>query len=714
MLDEDDRLLFLKRLRKPGIDGLAKRSILKKIAELCKKVSRCFRCGLYNGPIKKAGFLKVFHERYRPKGGDPNTVEFYRSFDPVIPQLPEIQSLLKNAQEDLTPQTVLDLFKNMTDEDCELLGLNATFGRPENFIMRSIPVPPAAIRPSVPVDSGAGTNEDDLTAKLSEIVHTNNYIQQYKKGTPMQNLMVAVDYLQLQCALYINSDAPGALASAQPVKPIRGLCQRLKGKQGRFRGNLSGKRVDFSARTVISPDPNLRIDEVAVPEDVAKMLTYPEKVFDHNIERLRQVVMNGPEVHPGANLVQFSSGLKKSLKYANRKQVARELKPGDIVQRHLHDGDVVLFNRQPSLHKLSIMAHFAKVKPWRTFRFNECACSPYNADFDGDEMNIHLPQTEEARAEALVLMGLSQNLVTPRNGELMIAAIQDFVTTSYLLSRKDQFYDRHQFAQICQYMGDALLKIDMPPPIIQIFGVLLKPNRNSTVLLNLETKGRGYSIKDRSTDKELCPNDGYVIIRNSEVICGTFDKSIVGGAKSSIFYSLLRDYGSNEAVTCMTRLAKLCARWIGNHGFSIGIDDVQPSTRLTEQKEALVQKGYASCDNYIEQFKLGKLQSQPGCTAEESLEAVINNVLSQIREEAGKICLKELGPRNSPLIMALSGAKGSSINVSQMVACVGQQTVNGHRVPEGFLDRTLPHFTVNGLFLVLLFGFRSLILVLSS
>jgi DNA-directed RNA polymerase III subunit RPC1 len=152
--------------------------------------------------------------------------------------------------------------------------------------------------------------------------------------------------------MYINSELPG-VPSQPGQKPIRGFVQRLKGKQGRFRGNLSGKRVDFSARTVISPDPNLRIDEVAVPERVAKILTYPERVTLHNISRLRQAVKNGCDVHPGANFVTAgSNGFKKFLKFGNRNAIADSLRLGDTIERHIIDGDIVLFNRQPSLHKV--------------------------------------------------------------------------------------------------------------------------------------------------------------------------------------------------------------------------------------------------------------------------------------------------------------------------------------------------------------------------
>lgn len=287
-----------------------------------------------------------------------------------------------------------------------MLGLSEQHGRPEWYIWQYLPVPPCCIRPSVLQDDNT-SNEDDLTAKLTEIVFTNAIIRAgLERGVTVMNLMEQWEFLQLAAAMYINSELPG-VPSATMGKPSRGLCQRLKGKQGRFRGNLSGKRVDFSGRTVISPDPNMRIDQVAVPDRVAKILTFPERVNSHNIHKLRQCVINGPDVHPGANYVNFADGFKKYLKFGDRQAIAAELRIGDVVERHLSDNDVVLFNRQPSLHRLSIMAHFAKVMPWRTFRFNECVCSPYNADFDGDEMNMHLPQTQEAKAEAIELMGVS-------------------------------------------------------------------------------------------------------------------------------------------------------------------------------------------------------------------------------------------------------------------------------------------------------------------
>ncbi|XP_056686802.1 DNA-directed RNA polymerase III subunit 1 isoform X3 [Spinacia oleracea] len=303
------------------------------------------------------------------------------------------------------PHDALLLFNQMLDQEGELLCLA---DRPEKLIFTNLLVPSVAIRPSVFVDGGTLSNENDITERLKRIIQANACLRQ-----KMEKCCNSHNFL-----------------------PLSGFVQRLKGKQGRFRGNLSGKRVEFTGRTVISPDPNLKITEVAVPLPIAKILTYPELVNRQNIEKLKQCVQNGSKKYPGAKFVVESNGDKTDLSFGNRKRIANELKFGSIVHRDLEDGDILLFNRQPSLHRMSMMCHRARIMPWRTLRFNESVCNPYNADFDGDEMNIHVPQTEEARAEALMLMGV------PKNGTILVASTQDFLTSSFLITRKDTFYDR--------------------------------------------------------------------------------------------------------------------------------------------------------------------------------------------------------------------------------------------------------------------------------
>eukprot|EP00708_Paratrimastix_pyriformis_P001983 GAFH01000720.1.p1 GENE.GAFH01000720.1~~GAFH01000720.1.p1 ORF type:complete len:921 (-),score=371.88 GAFH01000720.1:1123-3885(-) len=703
MLEDSERLTFLHKLHNPRLESIPKKNLGKKIIDKCKKCSFCPHCSAFNGSVKKVGPLKLVHEKYKGKD-DWLRKEFQAEFSLAIQQNKEIAVHLPKAQEDLSPLHVSHLFRRISDEDCELLGFDPARSRPERMILDHVLVPPCAIRPSVCQDASSGSNEDDLTMKLTEIIHTNNVLKAaIAKGQPMNTIMEDWDFLQVQCAMFINSEVPGLNQRQANVKSIRGICQRLKGKQGRFRGNLSGKRVDFSGRTVISPDPNLQIDEVAVPRLIAMNMTYPERVHPANIERLRKLVINGPTVHPGANFIELRDGSKRFLKYGDRQKMAEQLRVGDIVERHLEDGDIVLFNRQPSLHKMSIMCHRAKIMPWRTLRFNVCDCTPYNADFDGDEMNLHLPQTEEARAEAAVLMAVHQNLCTPRHGAPLIAPTQDFLTGGYLMSRRDCFMDKAMFCMCVAYAFDGdSTPIDLPEPAIikpvalwtgkQLFRVMVKPNAATEVYVNLELKEKNYSESGTFMD----PNDGYVYFHNSELVAGNLCKGTLGsGGKSSLFYFLQCNYGPIYSAKCMSRLAKMTSRWLMNRGFSIGISDVAPSASLTAKKEELVRAGYEKVSQTIADYRAGRLEASSGCTQEETMEAIINGLLSRIRDQAGNMCLQELDQSNPPLIMAICGSKGSNINISQMVACVGQQIISGKRIPNGFLERSLPHFPRN-------------------
>uniref|UniRef100_A0AC35U8A1 DNA-directed RNA polymerase subunit n=1 Tax=Rhabditophanes sp. KR3021 TaxID=114890 RepID=A0AC35U8A1_9BILA len=699
---------FMRQVKNPALDYLKRKRVHKNIVDTCKKISICHACSYKNGVVKKAvgAVLKIVH-------ADPADLTKTHEYAACISENSELAALLAGGKFTLLdPMQVMSIFCAVKVQDYPLLFAKAgpTCQVPKDILVTRIPVPPVCIRPSVVSDVKSGSTEDDLTMKLTEIMLINDVIRKHiRDGAPMKLVNETWDHLQVQHALYINSELSGLPPEMQPKKIIRAFAQRLKGKHGRFRGNLSGKRVDFSGRTVISPDPNLKIDQVGVPVQVARILTFPEYVTTANIEKMKNLVRNGESKHPGANhLIERTTGMKKFLKYGDRDKIAQSLKPGDIIERHLDDGDIVLFNRQPSLHKISIMAHRAKVVPGRTFRFNECACTPYNADFDGDEMNLHLPQTYEAKAEAANLMGVKYNLVTPRSGEPLIAAIQDFITGGYLLTHKDTFIPREEVQRFAASLVDitsfvgrkGTKRIRIPPPAIrkpvelwtgkQLVELLLVDD-DVDVKLNLRAKNKSYT-----KDEEFCSKDSFVVIRNSQLLCGVLDKNLLGsGSKVNIFYILMRDYGEDVAISAMWKLARMAPVYLSNRGFSIGIGDVTPSPALLLEKARLLHDGYTKCDQYIRDLKENKLKAQPGCTPDETLEAMILKELSSIRDHAGQACLRNLSKHNAPLTMAISGSKGSFINISQMIACVGQQAISGNRPPDGFENRSLPHFERN-------------------
>ncbi|KAG1714420.1 DNA-directed RNA polymerase III subunit RPC1 [Nymphon striatum] len=461
LLSPSDRQKFLKIVKSTNLDYLTKKEMRKKILEKTKH-------------YKKINELLA---------------EVKENFEEVLSNNKDIEALLpKSAQSVLDPVTAYSLLKHIPDEDLPLLLMSTEGGKPVDMILTRLPVSPLVIRNSTNSDFKSTTCEDDITLKLVEIVRDNHEIRK-KIGGNMQNLMGAWMHLAIDMCI----------AFQLPTKPTKSFVQRLKGKKGRFRGNLSGKRVDFSGRTVISPDPNLKIDQVGVPLHVAKIMFYPEKVNKANINLMRTLVKNGPNKHPGCEYVKPLNGYRQKLSHVNRNRIAQNLKYGDIVMRDMMDNDVVLFNRQPSLHRLSIMAHLAKIMPHRTFRFNECVCNPYNADFDGDEMNLHFPQTEEAKAEALTLMGTKANLCTPRNGEPLIAAIQDFITGMCIspFTKRLFFLDYNQISQLSASIiaaDDMKTIIKLPPPTIlkaMVLGVIAEhslPLSMAPVLIGLSKK----------------------------------------------------------------------------------------------------------------------------------------------------------------------------------------------------------------------------------
>ena len=366
----------------------AQEEIAKEILTKAKKVKLCPHCGKQQYQIELTK-PTIFHE-ITEEGGATR----------------------------LLPGAVSERLERITDEDLELVTYNPKVARPEWFVLQVLPVPPLTVRPSITLESGI-RSEDDLTHKIVDILRVNQRVREAKEsGTPHLIVQDLVDLLHYHVTTYFDNEVSGIpQAHHRSGRPLKTLSQRLKGKEGRFRGSLSGKRVDFSSRTVISPDPSLDISEVGIPFEVAKKLTIPEKVSQWNIETLKELVVRGPFEHPGANYVIRPDGVKIRLDFASdKKALADSIAPGFMVERHLMDGDIVLFNRQPSLHRMSVMAHPVKVLPYRTFRLHPSVCPPYNADFDGDEMNLHVPQSEESRSEALMLMRVQDQILSPRYG----------------------------------------------------------------------------------------------------------------------------------------------------------------------------------------------------------------------------------------------------------------------------------------------------------
>ncbi|KPA82024.1 putative DNA-directed RNA polymerase III largest subunit [Leptomonas pyrrhocoris] len=703
LLTRGERDYYLRRLRSTTLEPQQRTALIKTIQEDAYKTRVCLVCGGLNGTVRRVRPMRIVHEKYlvEPRRGEQaneDREEFLQDeLRSAVLHNADVGSHKEYIHEFLHPQRVKELFEAIPLDQVPLLGLQPGTN-PCSLLISTLLVPPVCVRPRG-MSMTNHIREDDLTTQYNEILICSDMMND---GTNDAARSVETwELLQTRVARLLDAALPGFPSHLRTVE-CKSFAQRMKGKQGRFRGNLSGKRVDFSGRSVISPDPNLRIDELAVPLRVARVLTYPQRVFAGNIQLMRRLVRNGPYVHPGALTVYLSKERsRKSLRNArDREAIAARLSIGDIVERHVMNGDYVLFNRQPSLHRISLMAHRARVLPFRTFRFNECCCAPYNADFDGDEMNIHVVQTEEARAEAKELMLTAHNIITAKNGEPIIACTQDFLTAAYLVTARDALFDRASFTQMVSHWLGAETQYALPVPAIlkpaelwtgkQLIELILRPSPETQLLLNLEAKTRFYSGAGAHDD----PAEGYVAFLDSVLISGRLDKKLLGGgAKDGLFARLYALSGGEQTATCMTRIAQFTSRYLQNYGFSLGLGDVSPTPSLNKKKAVVLAESFERCERMISLAKTGRLIPKPGMTVKQSLESMLNSELSQVRDACGSAAVQALDAKsNAPLIMVNSGSKGSALNTAQMMACVGQQTVSGKRIMNAFQDRALPHF----------------------
>ena len=589
----------------------------------------------------------------------------------------------------LLPITIRERFSQITDGDLNLLGFDHTTARAEWFILQVLPVPPVTVRPSIILETGI-RSEDDLTHKMVDIIRVNQRLKESKEaGTPPLIVQDLVDLLQYHATTYFDNEVSGIpQAHHRSGRPLKTLTQRLKGKEGRFRGSLSGKRVDFSSRTVISPDPNLDLSEVGVPLSIAMKLTIPEIVTDWNIEKLKKLIVNGPDNYPGVNYIVRPDGVKIRLDFVeDRSGISDSLEVGYLVERHLLNGDVVLFNRQPSLHQMSIMAHHVRVLPGKTFRLHPSVCPPYNADFDGDEMNLHVPQSEEARAEAILLMRVQEQLISPRFGGPIIGGLRDFITGAYLLTKDDTLLTKQEFTNYAM-LGDYNGKL--PQPKIkkkndlfytgkQLFSIFL-PSDFNFVMTSKWSKGTKGPKKD-------------VVIKNGELVSGVIDKSSIGAEEpESVLHRIAKDYGNEQAKKFLNSILIIIKQFITHYGFSYGYSDLELSDKDRESIISDIKQTYDKVYDITAQLKKGMHKPLRGMTPAASAEALITHELAEARKRAGITANSNLADDNAGKIMATTGARGSDLNVGQMAGALGQQSRRGKRLHTGYSNRTLSHF----------------------
>ncbi len=561
------------------------------------------------------------------------------------------------------PTELREMLVRVPDEELRKVGVNPKTARPEWAILTSLLVPPVTVRPSIILESGE-RSEDDLTHKLSDIIRANQRLwENLNAGAPEVIIEDLWDLLQFHITTFFDNTVtripPARHRSGQPLKTIT---ERIKGKEGRIRKNLAGKRVNYSARSVISPDPSLEINEVGVPYEIAKILTVAETVNELNIDKLKELIKRGSE-YPGANYVIRPDGKRKKITDELKEEIIEELSFGYKVERHLHDGDVVLFNRHPSLHRGSLMAHFVKVLAGRTFRLHPAVAAPYNADYDGDEMNIHSPQTEEARAEAKILLDVKKHLISPKNNSNLIGGVKDTNTGNYLLGL--DAFSREEANNLLYQAG-----IDAGISKKSIEGKELF----SVILPKIDFQNKSIKIKD------------------GKIIEGKIDKTTFGGEDGALIKEMDRAVGREETFEIIKKSFNLGTKYLSNRGITISLEDLDLEDKIIEIGDDIVKKAEKKTQEIINSYNNKTLNIIPGKTEEESREIKILQVLNEIRTKIGEVVKREF-PKDNPVThMINSGGGGNMLNITQMACCVGQQQLSGRRIDFGYNGRTLSFF----------------------
>ena len=605
---------------------------------------------------------------------------------------------------------------------------------PNRFFCQTILVPPPKLRP--PSKMGDMVFEHPQNTHLCAIIQANLSLTELFRTPPTVPEPPEVRASRAVRAWLAIQGGVNRLMDATKADQIQdrvgiGIRQQLEKKQGLFRMNMMGKRVNYAARSVISPDPYLGTGEIGVPPVFAKTLTFPELVTPHNVELMRELVERGADEHPGANAVEDERGRIINLarfSKEKRRAIAKTLlsvsaaKDADgrplarKVYRHLRNGDIMLTNRQPTLHKPGILAHCARVLPGqRTIRMHYANCSTFNADFDGDEINLHFPQDHQARAEAYQIVKAEEQFYAPTDGKPLRGLIQDHICSAVLLTCKDRFYNKEGFSQIVyaslvELCDSENLSIKLPPPTIH------KPRRLwtgkdviRTILDHVAYQRPGVTLKHSCKTPHTfwgSEEEGELIVRQNYICTGVVDKNAFG--KFGLIHAVAELHGKQIAGKLLSVLSRLLTLFLQQHGFTCGMDDLVLVAESEELRVKELSKAGAAAKSAAESFVQVKdvpeialsaavsarVTERPDCEA--ALDARSSGALNQVTSSTVKVCLpsgtKKPFHRNCLSLMTMSGAKGSMVNFSQIAAALGQQELEGRRVPRMASGKTLPCF----------------------
>jgi len=587
-----------------------------------------------------------------------------------------------NEKHVLTVNEIYKTLSKIINEDVELLGFNPEYSHPIRFILTVLPVIPPRSRPFIITDT---ISDDDLTLNYCEIIKLNNYL--LTENISEIKFQKYVDALTFRIkSLFDNSSGKAKHTNSRPFK---GFKERLSGKAGRIRNNMMGKRVDFSARTVIGPDPTLRLNEIAVPREICNILSYPVRVNRFNIEQLQKMIWNG-QVNILDKYAPDGSYKRIHVKFAlsnpdlHMRQQICTIQQGDVVHRQIMDGDIALLNRQPTLHKGSMLAKYIRIRPGKTIRMNLATTSTFNADFDGDEMNLFFPQSETARAELKLLSATEHNMIGSQASSSLISIVQDALLSSFMMTSCNDEIEPHTFYQMfmrCDNISFDHIKTKLKQAqyVYAKYDKQLPLYCGKTLFSVLLPNTLNYTAQNKAVQSEP-----ILKIERGILYEGAINKMNLKSGSQSLICILYKYYSVQDTLDFVNNVQFLANEYLLYHGFSIGIGDCITDVRKTGKIDDIIMKCFVEADEYNSSIKNSMVR-----------EAKINLALSKAKDIGMRIAKESLKEENNFIKTVVSGSKGDYFNIAQIMGLVGQQNIGGTRIQPGIdgNTRTLPHYT---------------------
>jgi len=575
-------------------------------------------------------------------------------------------------------QEILDILSRITNDQCLLMG-KPLISHPKKLILTDIVVSSVVIRPELKRIGGSRSTMSDTTTSLKTIFEFNSSIPKVlpeEVDKKLQGKLVLIDMNLFEMIQGSSATSKGLKLMTNTNKQAMSIANRMPTKAGRIRGNITGKRTTKMARSVITGNPSLNINQVGIPKLICKSITIEQTVRPWTRSFLTKCYENGPDNYPGC--VKITSVDTKKDIYLGRLPSGYVLKDGDIVHRHVVNGDTVGLNRQPSLSYSSISTLKVKVINGLTIQFNPIICPLFNADFDGDEMNVIFIDAVEGVVEGNIISSVYQWFISYQNSLPILGLFQDTVVGISEMTRSNvNIHPFHAMRMLNRVTNYNSVYIDKTKHI------------NSRDLVSMFipdvnfSKTAKFYVKDFSDYVEYDPTETHVVVEKGQLIQGVLDKSTVGqNAEGGLFHTIYGEYGAAVAIDCMFNMQQIADAFLYYHGATFGLGDVMVDKKTSAIIDAEVQKVIDVSVDISNKYESGQLVPPAGMTVSEFYEEQQMEALSHGDEFIIPI-VKSIDHKNNNLWKFISvGSRGKTTNMISIYSAKGSIAVGGKRIIE--------------------------------